>query len=333
MASYGMIQGLLGSGKDLLSLSMPDFNDDLKGNFNSDAKNSFGINKKLKDVGTPNVNDPASAYLGPKLWDNTISLPFELDPFGVSDIQEVLVENDIKIDYSPRGDSDMETISEAWLPVSPVSSPEEKVVERMSMPRASIFASTGNNLTSINIMTKPKVEKKEEKTSITISRPTTASPLLVEVKEEKTFLYAESKRAKAEREKEERRQRMEEDFSPEDLALATVPGYDFDPKERAFLMDELRPQPIIRKRKMVAVPEEHKDEKYWEKRLKNKDATRRSREAKRLKQNQIALRAAHLERENKNLREQIESAKKTSTELAQETDELKARLRAFEARF
>merc|ERR1719494_444262 len=101
----------------------------------------------------------------------------------------------------------METISEAWLPVSPVSSPEEKVVERMSMPRASIFASTGNNLTSINIMTKPKVEKKEEKTSITISRPTIASPLLVEVKEEKTFLYAESKRAKAEREKEERRQR------------------------------------------------------------------------------------------------------------------------------
>ena len=141
-------------------------------------------------------------------------------------------------------------------------SPEEKVVERMSMPRASIFASTGDNLTSINIMTKPKVEKKEEKASITISRPTTgnksgpwsklisilpstASPL-VEVKEEKSFLYAESKRAKAEREKEERRQKMEEDFSPEDLALATVPGYDFDPKERAFLMDELRPQPIIR---------------------------------------------------------------------------------------
>ena len=69
---------------------------------------------------------------------------------------------------------------------------------------------------------------------------------LVEVKEEKSFLYAESKRAKLEREKEERRQRMEEDFSPEDLALATVPGYDFDPKERAFQMDELRPQPIIR---------------------------------------------------------------------------------------
>ena len=54
-------------------------------------------------------------------------------------------------------------------------SPEEKVVERMSMPRASIFASTGDTLTSINIMTKPKVEKKEEKTSIAIIRPTTGN--------------------------------------------------------------------------------------------------------------------------------------------------------------
>ena len=45
-----------------------------------------------------------------------------------------------------------------------------------------------------------------------------------------------------------------------------------------------------------------KDEKYWEKRLKNKQATRRSREAKRLKENQIVLRAAFLEKENKVLK-------------------------------
>jgi hypothetical protein len=306
----------------MLSLSMPDFKDDLK--------SAFSV-KNFKNLGNTQGSDPTSAYLGPKLWDSTISLPFDLDPFGVSDIQDVLVENDIKVDYSPRGDSDMETITEAWLPVSPVSSPEENV-ERMQMPRASIFASTKDTLNTINTITRPKVEKKEERVSI-ISRPTIVSPPLLEVKEEKSFLYAESKRAKLEREKEERRQRMEEDFSPEDLALATVPGYDFDPKERAFQLDELRPQPIIRKRKMVAVPEEHKDEKYWEKRLKNKEATRRSREAKRLKQNQIALRAAHLERENKTLRDQVEAAKRSSSELQDETEELKARLRAFEARF
>jgi vacuolar-type H+-ATPase subunit I/STV1 len=324
MTSYGMtIQGLLG--KDMLSLSMPDFKDDLK--------SAFSV-KNFKNLGNTQGSDPTSAYLGPKLWDSTISLPFDLDPFGVSDIQDVLVENDIKVDYSPRGSpvSDMETITEAWLPVSPVSSPEENV-ERMQMPRASIFASTKDTLNTINTITRPKVEKKEIERGSIISRPTIVSPPLLEVKEEKSFLYAESKRAKLEREKEERRQRMEEDFSPEDLALATVPGYDFDPKERAFQLDELRPQPIIRKRKMVAVPEEHKDEKYWEKRLKNKEATRRSREAKRLKQNQIALRAAHLERENKTLRDQVEAAKRSSSELQDETEELKARLRAFEARF
>jgi hypothetical protein len=41
------------------------------------------------------------------------------------------------------------------------------------------------------------------------------------------------------------------EFSPEDLALATIPGMTFDPRERAFSVDELRPQPIVRKRKKV----------------------------------------------------------------------------------
>ena len=68
-------------------------------------------------------------------------------------------------------------------------------------------------------------------------------------------------------------------------------------------MEELRPQPIIKKRKKKAVPESQKDERYWEKREKNKEATRRSREAKRLKENQIVLRAAYLEKENKVLKQ------------------------------
>merc|ERR1719270_769146 len=129
-------------------------------------------------------------------------------------------------------------------------------------------------------------------------------------KGENTFLYAESKRAKMEREKEERRRKfeIEMDFAPEDLALATVPGMDFDPKQRAFDLEELRPQPIIRKRKKNAVPDEMKDEKYWDKRLKNKIAARRSREARRLKENQIALRAAFLEKENVSLRKDVEEA-------------------------
>lgn len=36
-----------------------------------------------------------------------------------------------------------------------------------------------------------------------------------------------------------------------DLALATIPGLDFDPTKRSFTAEELKPQPIIKKRKKV----------------------------------------------------------------------------------
>lgn len=40
-------------------------------------------------------------------------------------------------------------------------------------------------------------------------------------------------------------------------------------------MEELRPQPIIRKRPKIFVAAEQKDEKYWETRSKNTVAARR----------------------------------------------------------
>jgi len=149
------------------------------------------------------------------------------------------------------------------------------------------------------------------------------------------FLYVESKRAKLEREKEERKRKFEVelDFAPEDIALATVPGLDFDPKTRNFDMEELRPQPIIKKRKKNAVPEEMKDDRYWEKREKNKEATRRSREAKRLKENQIVLRAAYLEKENKVLKQELETSNFEKSKLATEIDILKKKLGRYEPSF
>lgn len=43
------------------------------------------------------------------------------------------------------------------------------------------------------------------------------------------------------------------EVSPNDLALATVPGQDFDPRTRCFTEDELKPQPMIKKsRKQVS---------------------------------------------------------------------------------
>jgi len=144
-------------------------------------------------------------------------------------------------------------------------------------------------------------------------------------------LYKESKRAIEEREKEERKRKLEEaDFSAEDLSLATIPGLEFDPKQRSFDMDELRPQPIIKKRSKMFVKDGEKDDKYWEKREKNNNAARRSREARRLKENQIALRVAHLERENGNLKQILGSTQFDITKLTNERDLLKRKLSHYE---
>jgi len=258
------------------------------------------------------VSDPTSAYLGPRLWENTISLP-DLDSgddYGeVINMDRFLSENNLM--SSPESEnslsvpSPMEGTRGQLSPMyeTQVASPPE--IKDVKPPqRPSIFAHTSG----VSELKRPHDE------------------------EQKSFLYVESKRAKIEREKEERRRKFEEEinFSPEDLALATVPGRDFDPRNRAFDLEELRPQPIIRKRKKTAVPEELKDDKYWEKRAKNKLATRRSREARRLKENQIALRAAYLEKENKLLKKQLEDAQFETVKLRNETDILKQKLLVYE---
>jgi len=82
--------------------------------------------------------------------------------------------------------------------------------------------------------------------------------------ESSSSLYQESKRARLDREKEEKRKRLEQEteFSAEDLSLATVPGIEFDPKQRSFDLDELRPQPIIKKRRKLFTKEANKTLSY-----------------------------------------------------------------------
>lgn len=66
---------------------------------------------------------------------------------------------------------------------------------------------------------------------------------------------------------------------------------------------------LIRKRKKQMVSEERKDEKYWERRRKNNMAAKRSRDARRAKETQIAIQATILERENKNLTQELSKAR------------------------
>uniref|UniRef100_V9L6U3 Hepatic leukemia factor n=1 Tax=Callorhinchus milii TaxID=7868 RepID=V9L6U3_CALMI len=99
---------------------------------------------------------------------------------------------------------------------------------------------------------------------------------------------------------------------PADLALSSIPGQEmFDPRKRKFTEEELKPQPMIKKARKVFVPDDMKqDEKYWARRRKNNLAAKRSRDARRLKENQIAIRAAFLEKENAALRQEVADLRK-----------------------
>ncbi|KAL0983981.1 hypothetical protein UPYG_G00135490 [Umbra pygmaea] len=98
---------------------------------------------------------------------------------------------------------------------------------------------------------------------------------------------------------------------PTDLVLSSIPGGElFNPRKHKFSEEELKPQPMIKKAKKVFVPEDSKDEKYWQRRNKNNVAAKRSRDARRLKENQITVRAAFLERENTALRQEVAELRK-----------------------
>ncbi|KAK8784179.1 hypothetical protein V5799_009458 [Amblyomma americanum] len=113
-------------------------------------------------------------------------------------------------------------------------------------------------------------------------------------------------------------------FTKTDLALANLPGHDdFDPSHHPFSEDELKPQPIVKKSRKQFVPNELKDDKYWARRQKNNIAAKRSREVRRVKENQIVLRASYLEKENIALREEVHK-------LQQENDMLRKRLHDYE---
>nr|CAD7399649.1 unnamed protein product [Timema cristinae] len=123
--------------------------------------------------------------------------------------------------------------------------------------------------------------------------------------------------------------------SPADSTLSLASSSrDFDPRTRAFSDEELKPQPMIKKSRkqlihianlisqnqhatpfqpptaLLFVPDEMKDEKYWARRRKNNMAAKRSRDARRIKENQIALRAGFLEKENMGLRQEMDRLKK-----------------------
>lgn len=82
-----------------------------------------------------------------------------------------------------------------------------------------------------------------------------------------------------------------------------------NPATMQFTEDDLKPSLIQKKARKLHVKDEDKDDRYWEKRKKNNMAAKRSREARRSRENQIALRASYLEKDNALLKEELLNVK------------------------
>ncbi|KAI0988241.1 hypothetical protein GJ496_009009 [Pomphorhynchus laevis] len=72
-------------------------------------------------------------------------------------------------------------------------------------------------------------------------------------------------------------------------------------------IDDFRSSPVKKKRKPIFVPEDEKDEQYWERRRKNNESAKRSRQARRDKEMQYQLKIAELEEENLRISMQLKT--------------------------
>ncbi|XP_053493799.1 hepatic leukemia factor-like [Ictalurus furcatus] len=229
--------------------------------------------KKLEEDGT-GANAPQSAFLGPTLWDKT--LPYDGDNFQLEymDLEEFLSENGIPA--NPQ--SEQSQITQQPLQQSPTLPSPPSVVDLSNRASTSVHA----DMVAQGCLQSPS------RAGLPSNRntPSPIDPESIQVP-------------------------ISYEPDPADLALSSVPGQEmFDPRKRKFTVEELKPQPMIKKARKVFIPEDMKDDKYWARRRKNNVAAKRSRDARRLKENQIAIRAAFLEKENAALRQEVAELRK-----------------------
>ncbi|XP_015243415.1 PREDICTED: thyrotroph embryonic factor isoform X1 [Cyprinodon variegatus] len=266
-----------------------------------------------------------SASLTPAIWEKTIPYDGETFHLEYMDLDEFLLENGIPVSLEeeelqrtltsvdPKGKPIPKVIALAAPASAPVAAPPAAVTEVVPAPPApspSEATSDAEETVTVTTLQTAKLEKEEEDEEDEEE----------DGQEEESL--AEEAPAETEVKKTERNtpspidpDAIEVDINfqpdPTDLVLSSVPGGElFNPRKHKFSDEELKPQPMIKKAKKVFVPDEQKDDKYWSRRKKNNVAAKRSRDARRLKENQITVRASFLERENAALRQQVAELRK-----------------------
>jgi len=269
-----------------------------------------------KDGGNDDVwgyLEAQAAFLGPSLWDNG-DLKMEY-----MDLDEFLSENGIPANEAPASNQSNE-------PASPTSVRIGSSVSTGPVSTASAASDTQSNHSSGHYPTAgsiavpspqdtihddcESVQSSSSCSSALEAMPTASlSSLLVNAKVTKAAMMEAQQTGRRKRSA-SRPQPPPSTFSDVDDEDSLIPGIDFDPRSRQFSEEELRPQPMTKKSKKQYVPDDLKDEKYWARRRKNNLAAKRSRDARRVKENQIAMRASFLEKENAVLKAELDKVTK-----------------------
>lgn len=294
--------------------------------------NQDGKFDKLKGSQSPGGLDFSSAFLGPNIWgnpgnDGDINLEY-------MDLDEFLSENGIPVDLEEVSNDSKNSNNNVNLKIpspgqSPVASRTESPVSVHPVVSPQAYVPSPD----ITTPSSPVSEKSPSSPVQVVGSPSgSASPaagINFDVSDQDLALSSapgvfRSGDIDFGIDSDNSMDKETSDDDPNDSNIkAEFVGQEFDPKRRRFTEEELRPQPMIKKSRKIFVPEDCKDEKYWQRRKKNNVAAKRSRDARRIKENQIALRAAFLEKQTENLKDELEKMKK-------ENQKLKAMLAKYE---
>uniref|UniRef100_A0A3Q1GD89 TEF transcription factor, PAR bZIP family member b n=1 Tax=Acanthochromis polyacanthus TaxID=80966 RepID=A0A3Q1GD89_9TELE len=282
-----------------------------------------------------------SASLTPAIWDKTIPYDGETFHLEYMDLDEFLLENGIPVSLeeeelqktltSVEGNgksiskvittasattTTTTTTSAAPTPATPDDAAEAASVSA-SASSASTAASDPEETVTVTTLQPAKLEEEEEdeeeeeEEEEGQEEESVSEEAAVKVEVKKTDRNAAERNTPPPIDPEAIEVDVNFQPDPTDLVLSSVPGGElFNPRKHKFSDEELKPQPMIKKAKKVFVPDEQKDDKYWSRRKKNNLAAKRSRDARRLKENQITVRASFLERENAALRQQVAELRK-----------------------
>ncbi|CAC5359788.1 HLF [Mytilus coruscus] len=251
--------------------------------------NKDGGSLKPKEKGSMSPTfDPTSAFLGPNLWSSADYTDGDIS-LEYMDLDEFLSENGIPVDLNEASNGSSKSKD------SQLSSPKESDSSPTSTVNIKEIQSPEEDNSDSN-------ESFEEETIKKADVVECGSPLDINI---------------------------EFNVSEQDVILSTVPGEEtFDPKARHFSEDELKPQPMIKKSRKVFVPDEQKDDKYWCRRKKNNVAAKRSRDARRVKENQIAMRACYLEKCNNTLTAEVQKLKKENAQLKKSLEDAQTKMKS-----